>query len=844
MGFGRTCVRCVAALGLTSAVATLSIPEDFSINTANKATLISSRAADDDPTDFSWIENWAAIGDSFTAGIGSGNQLGNSITLDEAWKCSRYDYSWAKIVDNAMGSSVKNFQFEACSGNRTADVYNQVDELRTGLDVVMMTAGGNDLCLGAMIKTCENIETILKDNIRQVLDKLNGKIKKDGALVYSGYAPFFNTENEDCADPDKQNWALKAWRWWQFWNWLNSSLKLTVDRRKKFNTLVDNINKAISEVVEDWPGIVDGQFCSPKSTGVYPDPKQPDLLFIKFDTSVSKIPPHDETKRRRDLVSGNGSVAIGAVEVDSAASPSEQPEQVADDSQEMKRHLEDYQNQLRGRLTRKHIYDSLLWNSPNPGAEALHKLDARAPAAPGCPGDSLPGVPLGLGLPDSFLSIFHPNKQGHEAMAAYALQNLVLLRADILGIDDGLCSQTRDEFTCWQKEGKRAFVEFKLVDENYKDFCNDVKPPGNTINWKWEKTYYADTPDEHTISLELFDGASEFDKNLCLESLDRIINSCDGNDPKNPLNFKYGGRWVRGNYNYHINPKKDRTMITKRDGTCRGWWKFFFVSYRVYGRGWAGHDYGQKTLLKAMRDCGSAVTGWKFEYCNDGCGKDNSDFEWKAEFNLPVYGGAACMKNNWVPRRGGAEWYSRKKPRKIAPKREWPSNPAIPTPSSLEVDSNFSMYSMDYTPSSSPQHQGAYTYTSPDDPGGLSDQQYMNDYDYPLEEAVDPSAYYAAPPTTNYQYADYPSYTSETAPLGPRHLKTHDKPYKCTADEFCDKQFADKKDLDRHIRSTHQPSQSSLGVAEERVTCPDCGKEYTRRDNYVRHKSKNRCNPR
>ncbi|GJC89927.1 lipase [Colletotrichum liriopes] len=687
MGLGGTSSRFVAALGLASTAFTLSVSEDVSTNTAHLLTTRDEK----DPTDFSWVVNWAAIGDSFTAGIGSGHQLGSSIGLNDAWKCSRYDYSWAKIVDDALGSSVKNFQFEACSGDRTDGIYEQVDELRNSLDVVMMTAGGNDLCLGAMIKTCvimpwdgedaceaiidkaqENIDTILKDNIRQVLTKLNGKIKKDGALVYSGYAPFFNTDNEDCADPKKQNWALKGWRWWQFWNWLNTSLKLTIDRRKKFNTLVEGINNAISEVVEEfdkdtaigyratfsdwssWPGIVDGQFCSPKSTGWYPDPEQPDLLFIKFNTAVSGTPPHDETKRR-DLGSGNSSgVVAGAVDIDSP-----EPEEHDSGAEEMKRRLEAYQDQLRGRLTRKHIYDSLLWKSSNPRAEVLHKLDARAPTAPGCPGDNLPGVPLGLGLPDSFLSIFHPNKQGHEAMAGYALQNLVYVRAQILGVDDGLCTQARDDFTCWQKSGRKAYVDFARVDENYKDFCNDVKPDADTINWKWEKKYHEGTPDEHTIVLQLRDGASSFDKDQCLESLDRIINSCDGGDDKNPLNFKFGGRWIRGNYDYQINPKKDRDMITKRDGTCRGWWKLFFTSYRIYGRGWASYEHGQKTLLKSMRDCGSAVTGWKFDYCDGGCGADGvDDYEWVAEFNLPVYGGVACMKNNWVPRRSSAEWYS------------------------------------------------------------------------------------------------------------------------------------------------------------------------------------------
>lgn len=45
----------------------------------------------DDPTNFAWVRKLVAIGDSYTAGIGSGNQLGD--LLDEDWFCSRYDYS-------------------------------------------------------------------------------------------------------------------------------------------------------------------------------------------------------------------------------------------------------------------------------------------------------------------------------------------------------------------------------------------------------------------------------------------------------------------------------------------------------------------------------------------------------------------------------------------------------------------------------------------------------------------------------------------------------------------------------------------------------------------------------
>ncbi|KAK3344505.1 hypothetical protein B0T25DRAFT_573437 [Lasiosphaeria hispida] len=63
--------------------------------------------------------------------------------------------------------------------------------------------------------------------------------------------------------------------------------------------------------------------------------------------------------------------------------------------------------------------------------------------------------------------------RGHEAMAGYALQNL--------------------------KEGKKAFVDFTGVNENFKDFCDNVQVPSNTINWTFEKRYHKGTPDELVV---------------------------------------------------------------------------------------------------------------------------------------------------------------------------------------------------------------------------------------------------------------------------------------------------------------------------------------------------------
>lgn len=100
-----------------------------------------------DPTSFAWVHRLAAIGDSFTAGIGSGNQLGGVFHNNNDWLCSRYDLSYPVLVNNLLGPSVKNFQFPACSGDRSTGIYEQVQKMQGDLNMVIMTAGGNDLCL-------------------------------------------------------------------------------------------------------------------------------------------------------------------------------------------------------------------------------------------------------------------------------------------------------------------------------------------------------------------------------------------------------------------------------------------------------------------------------------------------------------------------------------------------------------------------------------------------------------------------------------------------------------------------------------------------------------------------
>lgn len=103
-----------------------------------------SRDPSSDPTDFSWIKKWAAVGDSFTAGIGSGGAYSKQ---SEDISCSRYDYSYPIIMNHFFGPSVKTFKYDACSGATSVDIASQISGLPNDLDLAVLTAGGNDLCL-------------------------------------------------------------------------------------------------------------------------------------------------------------------------------------------------------------------------------------------------------------------------------------------------------------------------------------------------------------------------------------------------------------------------------------------------------------------------------------------------------------------------------------------------------------------------------------------------------------------------------------------------------------------------------------------------------------------------
>ncbi|KAK2867985.1 hypothetical protein FQN49_003275 [Arthroderma sp. PD_2] len=590
-----------------------------------------------------------------------------------------YDQSYPVINNNYLGTHVEKLQFPACSGDQTWQIYDQAKELEDNIDLLTLTAGGNDLCLADIIKSCiilpfwgevsctavldkaeKNLKDIMRSNIKQILLALKDKMAKDG-IVRTRIAP----KNRTGLSLPGSRTSSPTYSYY---------FEITVDRRKRFSKLAEGLNNLIGEVVKysqdevdytigmsNWDlwGIegVKGQMCDPTSTGAYPDSEQHDLLFFKPDTRRPRILNSlDSLSNKHDLANQNQGAANiesrGLKNLDNA------------ETLPLRTKLRLPPRDLDENGVDRAVYKSSLWNSVNPRAAILKDLDINAPSLPGCPGDSEgPLGALGNFLLDFFGRLFHPNELGHNAVASFAIQMTMSLRAKVLGVAQEVCELT-EELKCWQKEGKKGYVTADRLDENYKKFCDDVESPEDGLgDWRFAKSYHAGTPDEHELVYEVGEGEAGFNKDDCLKPFKRIIHGCDGNDPENPLNWKFDGTWKRNEFTYTVNVKRTNRPwppIKKPYGSCVG--KYFgshsafvirgmnpfspfslFSLMNFIGAGWSSWDEGRETLLPAIKSClGAGVMAWTWVSLDK---PDEDGMEWWVGFNTPIWVAARCFRN-------------------------------------------------------------------------------------------------------------------------------------------------------------------------------------------------------
>ncbi|KAM0547793.1 hypothetical protein ACHAPJ_010254 [Fusarium lateritium] len=276
--------------------------KDSEVKCANDGTEWEMEDRDDGKQpDFLNIRKLAAIGDSYSAGIGAGDRLGSvydALKSGSDFACARYDHAYPYLLnqDPRIGDeSGRNFQFLSCSGAVMKDVVdNQIPKLDDNQDAITLSIGGNDVGLVSLLNSCvfqmgvftkeqaaaaKVIAEVDKDyawakdfdwdslsrgcesqiefskslatgsTFATNLDNLLTAAKKklaNGAKVYvTGYAKFFAEDmTMDC---DKVTWTTWIYK---LANLGQPAEYLTRARRTSLNLLVETVNKQIQAAVE------------------------------------------------------------------------------------------------------------------------------------------------------------------------------------------------------------------------------------------------------------------------------------------------------------------------------------------------------------------------------------------------------------------------------------------------------------------------------------------------------------------------------------------------------------------------------------------------------------------
>jgi lysophospholipase L1-like esterase len=142
-------------------------------------------------------DSYAALGDSYSSGVGTG-----SYTLDSACKRSVYAYPFL-YTQTHPGTSLT---FTACSGAKTSDLLAAQIQAVTGTTtLVTMTIGGNDIgfanliyqctlsdCSAALDRTRASLETTLGAALDQVYGTVKSRAAFGAKILVLGYPRVFS----------------------------------------------------------------------------------------------------------------------------------------------------------------------------------------------------------------------------------------------------------------------------------------------------------------------------------------------------------------------------------------------------------------------------------------------------------------------------------------------------------------------------------------------------------------------------------------------------------------------------------------------------------------------------
>ncbi|KAK0113831.1 hypothetical protein ONS95_014078 [Cadophora gregata] len=219
---------------------------------------------------FNLPSSYAALGDSFAAGLGSGFPIGNNV------QCQRQNgsYPFQLLELDPFSGNRSTFNFQACSGDELDDIDSQVAKLaQNKYDFITLTISGNDFGFGDIAEACvyqtlsPNItnpqqvcDTAFSTGEAQVKDKSIWKkfdqklslikssaLNKGGRIFVTGYTKFFATPIEGDACDSISFFPIPKL----------AALNMTAANRRRANAITVAVNLGIHKSVSKaGPGVV------------------------------------------------------------------------------------------------------------------------------------------------------------------------------------------------------------------------------------------------------------------------------------------------------------------------------------------------------------------------------------------------------------------------------------------------------------------------------------------------------------------------------------------------------------------------------------------------------------
>lgn len=531
---------------------------------------------------------WAVIGDSWASGVAYNSTNIYKPTDSEA--CFRTKEAWGAQMekDDSWSRDPQAFNFAACGGTLMDDLERQMKDKAGDPEIVWGMFGGNNAFFGAIARACiyqpidpghpfgwgkpwdedTDGKGICKQNIQKAEDYLNkpdamrkkftnalddilNVAQNKRALNYpfdlyvSSYVRFFDETTDECD------------------GWTFAHDRLSVGRpkvvkglRKLINDKVQQVNDIQADVIKNYKPPA----TTPKLPNVHVHNFQPDPLF-EGHRFCEKGRSFEDQYFNKDLWLWNlqyydekTGEEVGVANVRDGVTVMTAPAGV------------DVTNG----------FQTVLGADTNP--------DAIIPQ-----GEDFHTQQYGFGWT---ARPFHPKFDGHKALKDAFIQRM---RDDqIPGVKPDSQQPTstlRPTSTLTpasqaKKEcnglGNNKYVSHDIVKDSIENhFCPDAVKKGPN-----QQKYDEGTPEEVIITLT---GPGGFKPSLddCKSYLTGlIIDGCDGNDPKNPENYKGGGKVTIGNVAYQIQPQSLRQAAAKGiQYGCHSSYKALFNEYTVWGHG-------------------------------------------------------------------------------------------------------------------------------------------------------------------------------------------------------------------------------------------------------------------